>query len=89
MTRIVSAAFALLFASVLTASAQTLPIVPNVEPQPFIAQVARLMEALEFLGSALPAADAQRLEALREEAPTQDVVAEIQQILEIPANFDA
>ncbi|MDP6372228.1 MAG: CehA/McbA family metallohydrolase [Vicinamibacterales bacterium] len=62
--------------------AQTLPIVPNVEPQPFVAQVARLMEALEFLGSALPAADARRLETLRDEAPTPAVVEEIQQILD-------
>ena len=52
------------------ARGQTLPIVTDVEPQPFIAQTMRLIEALEFLGSALPEADARRLEQLRDEAPT-------------------
>ena len=64
------------------ARGQTLPIVPNVEPQPFIAQTMRLIEALEFLGSELPEADARRLEQLRDEAPTQAVVEEIQRILD-------
>ena len=51
------------------ARGQTLPIVTDVEPQPFIAQAMRLIEALEFLGNALPEADARRLEQLRDEAP--------------------
>ena len=51
------------------ARGQTLPIVTDVDPQPFIAQAMRLIEALEFLGNALPEADARRLEQLRDEAP--------------------
>ena len=62
--------------------AQTLPIVTNVEPQPFIAQAMRLIEALEFLGSELPEADARRLDQLRNDAPTPAVVEEIQRILD-------
>ena len=61
---------------------QTLPIVTVEEPQPFIAQAMRLIEALEFLGSELPAADARRLAELRDEAPSQLVVEEIQRILD-------
>ena len=64
------------------ARAQTLPIVAVSEPQPLIAQVTRLTEALEFLGSALPEADARRLEELRNDAPSQRVVEAIQQILD-------
>ncbi len=62
--------------------AQTLPIVTNVEPQPFIAQAMCLIEALEFLGSELPEADARRLDQLRNDAPTPAVVEEIQRILD-------
>ncbi len=64
------------------ARGQTLPIVTVAEPQPFIAQAMRLVEALEFLGSELPDADARRLEQLRDEAPSQPVVEEIQRILD-------
>ena len=62
--------------------AQSLPVVTVAEPQPFIAQVMRLTEALEFLGSAIPEEGARRLEQLRDEAPSQQVVEEIQQILD-------
>jgi hypothetical protein len=48
-------ALPLLAASV--ASAQTLPIVREVEPQPFIAQVRRLIEASDYLGSPFSAAE--------------------------------
>ena len=64
------------------ARGQTLPIVTVAEPQPFIAEAMRLVEALEFLGSELPDADARRLEQLRDEAPSQPVVEEIQRILD-------
>ena len=64
------------------ARGQTLPIVTDVEPQPFIAQAMRLIEALEFLGSKLPEAEVRRLEQLRDELPTQAVVEEIQRILD-------
>ena len=82
MTKISQFSIALVIGTVSLAHAQTLPIVANVEPQPFIAQVARLMEALEFLGSELPEADARRLRELRDGAPTAAVVEEIQQILD-------
>ncbi len=64
------------------ARGQTLPMVTVEEPQPFIAQAMRLIEALEFLGSELPEAEARRLEQLRDEAPSQLVVEEIQKILD-------
>src|SRR6266850_3938408 len=44
------------------ACAQTLPIVSDVEPQPFIAQVKRLIEASEYLGSPFSAADKNALD---------------------------
>ncbi len=78
MTKITSFALALSIGAASLAGAQTLPIVSNVEPQPFIAQAMRLVEALEFLGSALPERDARRITALRDAAPTEAVVEEIQ-----------
>jgi hypothetical protein len=42
--------------------AQTLPVVSGVEPQPFIAQVKRLIEASEYLGSPFGAADKRALD---------------------------
>jgi hypothetical protein len=37
------------------ASAQNLPVIANVEHQPFAAQVLRLLEALTIVGEPLPA----------------------------------
>ncbi len=84
MRKIASLALAVLIGvgAASLATAQTLPIVTNVEPQPFIAQVARLLEALEFLGSELPEAEARRMSELRDAAPTPAVVEEIQRILD-------
>ena len=82
MTRITSFALALTLGVASLAGAQPLPIVTVVEPQPFIAQAMRMVEALEFLGSQLPEADARRLTELRDVAPSQAVVEEIQQILD-------
>ena len=42
----------------LSAGAQTLPLVPDVEWQPLAAQARRLQEALQFLGAPLTSADA-------------------------------
>ena len=61
---------------------QALPIVTGVEPQPFIAQAMRLVEALEFLGSGIPESDARRLAQLRDASPTETVVEEMQRILD-------
>ena len=41
----------LLLFTLATSRSQTLPVVNNVEPQPFIAQVKRLIEAADYLGS--------------------------------------
>lgn len=61
---------------------QELPVVDGVEGQPLVAQVIRLKEALDFLGSSLEAEDEARIEALRDRAPDASVVAEIQEILD-------
>ena len=44
-----------------------LPIVNDVEPQPLVAQVRRLVEALDFLGVPLRAADRTALDAALQE----------------------
>ena len=54
----------------------------GVEPQPFIAQVVRLEEALSFLGSRLLPADARAIQALVDQAPTPELVERIQQVLD-------
>src|SRR5438128_11121506 len=43
--------------SAFAADLPTLPIVKNVELQPFVAQVRRVIEATDYLGSPLSAAD--------------------------------
>jgi hypothetical protein len=58
------------------------PVVQGVEPQPLLAQVVRLEEALSFIGSELQPEDRRRLAGLREQAPSPAVVAEIQRILD-------
>jgi hypothetical protein len=57
-------------------------VTDGVEPQPFAAHVARLEEALQFIGSRLHAEDRRRLDALRERAPSAAVVAELQRVLD-------
>ncbi len=59
-----------------------LPKVHEVEPQPFVAQVVRLSEALNFLGSSLRPDDLRRIQRLRDEAPTASVVIRLQEILD-------
>ena len=71
-----------LLLAVPAATAQELPVVRGVDGQPLRAQVSRLSEALDFIGSSLEAADEARLEALRDRAPDESVVAEIQEILD-------
>ena len=53
---------ALVLFAVTSALAQTLPIVSEVEPQPFIAQVKRLIEATDYLGSPFNATDKKALD---------------------------
>jgi hypothetical protein len=61
---------------------QALPLVQDVEPQPLVAQVVRLGEALSFLGSRLDSRDWERIQALRDQAPSDSVVREIQTLLD-------
>src|SRR5687767_15399162 len=64
------------------AAQQTGPISDGVEPQPFVAHVARLEEALGFIGSGLQPEDRARLAALRAQAPSPAVVTATQRILD-------
>ena len=60
----------------------TLSLVAGIEAQPLMAQVTRLVTALDALGEPLAAADRLILEtALRQAEPTQDVAA-VQQVLD-------
>src|SRR5688572_31310077 len=59
-------------------SAVPLTIVTNVEPQPFTAQVKRLIEATDYLGVPFEAADKKKLQAAVEKGDT----AELQGVLD-------
>jgi hypothetical protein len=70
-------------AASLTLTAETLPIVTNVDYQPLGAQVLRVLEALEFLGDPLPAAETAELRRLAATPPDkQKAVARMQEILD-------
>lgn len=60
----------------------SLPVVENVEPQPLMAQVMRVSEALTFIGNPLPASDNQQLQALSNKKLDKETVKKIQQILD-------
>lgn len=60
----------------------SLPLVTNVEPQPFIAHAIRLEEALSFVGSALTPEDAQNIRELANKPQTAGQVKRIQEILD-------
>jgi hypothetical protein len=58
---------ALMLLALPLARGQTLPLVADVEPQPFIAQVRRLIEAADYMGSPFSAAEKRQLdEAMRQ-----------------------
>ncbi len=66
-----------------TLAGQELPVVTNVELQPLGAQVLRMIEALQFLGEPLPAAEVGRIQKLAEATSGKaEAVAEIQKILD-------
>jgi len=71
-------------ASLAARAAQTssLRIVRNVELQPLIAQVKRLIEATDFLGTPLRAADKQALESAFKQANADDASEAIQRALD-------
>lgn len=64
------------------AAQQAGPVTEGVEPQPFVAHVARLEEALSFVGSRLQPEDSEQLAALRRQPPSPDVVAAMQRVLD-------
>ncbi len=65
----------------LTVSAQDFPSVDEVEWQPLAAQLRRLIEALDYQGSPLPADDRKALEALLASGG-EDAVEKVQKILD-------
>ncbi|MFI5157164.1 MAG: CehA/McbA family metallohydrolase, partial [Chitinophagales bacterium] len=64
------------------AASSPLPIYTNVEAQPLAAQVLRLEEALNFLGSSLSTEDAEKLKAMTSMTKGPDIVKAIQAILD-------
>lgn len=62
--------------------ADELPVITEVEAQPLRAQVLRLVEALDYLGSALQEEDKKQLLALQELEPDGKMVQTIQNILD-------
>ncbi|HSB94215.1 MAG TPA: CehA/McbA family metallohydrolase, partial [Flavitalea sp.] len=60
----------------------SLPRIPNVEPQPLVAQAARLNQALNFLGSSLSKHDGDLIRRLQQEKPSAEISGIIQQILD-------
>ncbi len=63
------------------ASAQNLPVIANVDHQPFAAQVLRLLEALTVVGEPLPSDETAELRRLAG-SPGVQAVAEMQRILD-------
>lgn len=59
-----------------------LSVIKEVEPQPLLAQVIRLADALDFLGSPLSKADAENLKELQQLTPGPETVKRIQEILD-------
>ena len=71
----------------LNARAAALPVVSEVEWQPFVAQVRRLIEATDYLGTPFSAADKAALNAAMESADHKAAVAKLQEILDRYALF--
>ena len=70
---------------VLTATllhAAELPLVTQVELQPLAAQVARLQEALDYLGAPLPSADREALAAALAQSDPARAIAQLQRVLD-------
>ena len=60
----------------------SVPIISNVEPQPFISQALRIDEAMLFIGNPFPAAVSNQLKKLQNEAYTEGNVKKIQELLD-------
>lgn len=74
--------FVLLLTALIKPQAEVLPIIDDIEHQPFVASSLRLNEALTFLGSGLSNDDATQLDALRQQAPSAEITRQIQDILD-------
>ena len=59
-----------------------LPVIENIEPQPLMAQVMRVSEALTFIGNPLPASDIKQLQDLSNKKLDKETVKKIQTILD-------
>ena len=68
--------------SAFAAESPTLPIVKNVELQPLVAQVRRVIEATDYLGSPLSPADKKRLEAAFKKSGADEAGEAIQRVLD-------
>jgi len=68
--------------SAIAAESLTLPIVKNVELQPLVAQVRRVLEATDYLGSPLSAADRKTLEAAFKKSDADGASEAIQRVLD-------
>ena len=75
-------ALSLLSALSLNALSAALPIVSEVEWQPFVAQVRRLIEATDYLGAPFSAADKAALNTAMESADHPAAIAKLQQTLD-------
>src|SRR6185503_4227574 len=65
-----------------SATAADLPVVSDVDPQPLVAQVQRLIEATDYLGAPFSPADKKALLAASPESSAKKAVAEIQRVLD-------
>ena len=68
--------------SAAAADAPTLPMVKNVELQPLVAQVRRVIEATDYLGTPLRAADKEALEAAFKKSDADEAGEAIQRVLD-------
>lgn len=64
------------------ARADRVPVLDDLAPQPVLSQAARLITALDYLGSPLQADDVAKLRALADAAPTEESVKAVQAILD-------
>jgi len=74
--------FSLCLAACQTLFAASLPIVKDIEWQPFAAQVKRLVEATDYLGSPLSAKDKAAIEAVMKDSDSQSAGEKLQAILD-------
>jgi len=65
-----------------TIIAAELPVIREVEQQPFVAATGRLMQALELIGSRLPDDDAEKLNAAMQSTDAEESVETIQEVLD-------